>query len=84
MPTKNRTTVKPKRWATPVTNYLKAQSFAKDRLWSYSPEKGLTTIVDGRELTGAEFDREYPHNTPTHFYNNPENPNIKNNFGWNS
>jgi len=72
---------KPKKWATPVKDFVTYRDgFIKDRLWTYNHLTGLTTILDGIKMTAEEFDKTFSCNSPTNFYSNPENPNVKNNF----
>lgn len=65
---------KKEHYRTPVSDWLKAVDFKKNRLWRLSPDGIMRTKVGDREYTAREFDLEFPAKTPIHFSGNPENP----------
>lgn len=59
--------------ATPVSDWLKARDFRRNRLWRFAD--GVMQTQVGKEwMTAREFDQKFPSRPPFHFYGNPENP----------
>ncbi len=58
----------------PVSDWLKARDFRRNRLWRFGTDEVMRTEVDGEWLTTKEFDKTFPSKQPMHFYGNPENP----------
>lgn len=65
----------------PVSKWIKSIEFKKNRLWTLGADGMMKTVVNGKEMTAREFDKQFPVKTPIHFYQgNPENPDRRKSF----